>query len=164
MLYLELQQQKSAKNPENYRWDGFANVWKPEGRLVQFDEIICMLWISVWSQSVQCLARRNHAVVTVGWESEHGQDGHSIPCLPDYPPSRLELAGCPSTWLLHQYNNELDIEGLLSAGESWPLMPRFGHLYTGTATMCHRHILWTALRFSGITWDYERAIIVTYSI
>ena len=96
------------------------------------------------------------------------QDGHMLSaCLPPH----CLAAACPSTWLLHQYNNELDIEGLLSAGESWPLMPRFGHLYTGTATMCHRHILWTALRtdiirlrFSGITWDYERAIIVTYSI
>ena len=125
MLYLELQQQKSAKNPENYRWDGFANVWKPEGRLDENHlHIVDLSWISASQWILQLGAR------LAWWRGDGRQNTVRmvIPCL------SARLAGWPSTWLLHQYNNELDIEGLLSAGESWPLMPRFGHLYPATAT------------------------------
>ena len=105
-----------------------VETWGP----AQLDEIICMLdcWISVNSDSARTdggdgeMEGRARSVWSAGWQDGHMLSASSLPaCLP---------AACPSTWLLHQYNNELDIEGLLSAGESWPLMPRFGHLYPAT--------------------------------
>ena len=115
-----------------------VETWWP----VLLDEIICMTRISWITQSVISLsARPDGGDGEMEARARSGlQDGRMVlaclgyclppPCLPAL------LALHSSTWLLHQYNNELDIEGLLSAGESWPLMPRFGHLSTVAVPLC----------------------------
>ena len=94
-------------------------VWKLEGRLVQLDEIICML-----DQSV--LTRREQTVATGRWKPEHGlsvwsagwQDGHMLSacllpaCLPAACPPHGYFINIIMSWILKDFSQQ-ENRGLL---------------------------------------------------